>query len=278
MSASEIQLTVDPEFEKLLFVPTEQELTLLRESIVRDGCREAITVWKTEDDRRIIVDGHNRYKICRDLKIVPQFQNKKFASRDEAKLWMFEHQLGRRNLTDDQRKAIWASIYIQRAEVSRAKQLEAARAAKASVLDTSSKTAEAAPKPKPNTNTLKDVVKESGLPERAIRAAVKLEKTNPEVAARIRNGTLKIREAKNAIPKKDPRTTYSEPDYFARVGRTLAVSLTDPRLAELAKMKKKNFTPEAKEGLQRLILNLKDVEKRARSYRERFSDILERCR
>lgn len=123
-------LTVDPEFDSLLPAPNEQELAGLRESILREGCREPITVWKTEDDKRIVVDGHNRYRICLDLKKQPPFQNKKFASREEAKLWIFEHQLGRRNLTDDQRTAIWASISIQRSAIiktNRASQIKVRR-------------------------------------------------------------------------------------------------------------------------------------------------------
>ena len=153
------RLTIDPEFENLLPVPNEQELAVLRESILREGCREPLTVWKTEDDQRIIVDGHNRYRICLDLKKDPPVQNKKFASRDEAKLWMFEHQLGRRNLTDDQRTMIWASISIQRSVVERARQLQNARAAKNTGLDNASNTTE----PQPKTNTLKDVIKTSGV-------------------------------------------------------------------------------------------------------------------
>jgi hypothetical protein len=266
-------LTIDPEFDSLLPVPNEQELAGLREGILHDGCREPITVWKTEDDKRIIVDGHNRYRICIDLKKEPPFQNKKFASRDEVKLWILTHQLGRRNLTDDQRAAIWASISIQRSVVERAKQLQAARAVKANpVLNNAFNTVDA---PKPN--TVKNVVQQSGLPLRAIRAAIKLEKTNPDVAARVRKGDLKLREAKRITAVKPAREKYSEQDYFGRIGRMLATTLIDPRLTELANMKKKDFTPEAEDGLQKLILNLKDVEKRARAHADALNVVLKRC-
>ena len=269
-----MNLTIDPEFESLLPVPNQQELAVLRESILREGCREPLTVWRTEDDRRVIVDGHNRYRICTELKKEPPFQNKKFASREEVKLWIFEHQLGRRNLTDDQRTMIWASISIQRSVVERTRQLQNARAAKNTGLDNVSHTAE----PQPKTNTLKDVVERSGLPERALRAAIKLEKTNPEVAARVRRGDLTLRAAKRAVPRKDARTKYSEKDYFARIGRALATTLIDPRLTELANIKKKDFTPEAKEGLQKLILNLKEVGERARQHAAALNKVLERCK
>jgi hypothetical protein len=122
------------------------------------------------------------------------------------------------------------------------------------------------------------VVKESGFSERVIRTAIKLEKTNPEVAARVRNGTLKVRDAKKTIPKKNLRTKYSEPDYFARVGRALATTLLDPRLAELANIEKKDFTPAAKQGLQNLILNLKEVKTRAQKHIDALNKTLERCR
>jgi hypothetical protein len=223
------------------------------------------------NDKRIIVDGHNRYRICIDLKKEPPFQNKKFASRDEVKLWILTHQLGRRNLTDDQRTAIWASIGIQRAKVSRETQLRNARAAKTSVGDTSSPTTESQPR------VLATLTKESGLPERALRAAIKLEKTNPEVAARVRKGDLKLRDAKRVTAVKPTREKYSEQDYFARIGRMLATALIDPRLKELATMKKKDFTPEAKGGLEKLILNLKDVEKLARAHADALKAVLKRC-
>jgi len=124
---------------------------------------------------------------------------------------------------------------------------------------------------------LETLVQESGLPERALRAAIKLEKTNPDVAARVRKGDLKLRDAKCAVPRKDARTKYSEKDYFARIGRALATTLLDPRLTELANIKKKDFTPEAKEGLQRLILNLKEVGERAQQHVAALKTTLERC-
>jgi hypothetical protein len=125
---------------------------------------------------------------------------------------------------------------------------------------------------------LEMLVKDSGLSERALRAAMNLEKTNPDVAARVRKGDLKLREAKRVVAAKDSRTKYSEKDYFARIGRALATTLIDPRLTELANIKKKDFTPEAKEGLQKLILNLKEVSERARQHVAALKNTLERCK
>ena len=50
-----------------------------------------------------IIDGHNRYKICKAHRIENiQTKEMDFSSRDEAILWILLHQRARRNLTDVQ--------------------------------------------------------------------------------------------------------------------------------------------------------------------------------
>ena len=92
------ELTVDSEFRDLIPPLNEEELKLLEESIVADGCESPLIVWNG-----VIVDGHNRYAICRKHKIPFAIQEKDFSSRDDAMLWMLRNQLGRRNLNDYQR-------------------------------------------------------------------------------------------------------------------------------------------------------------------------------
>ena len=86
-------LTVDPEFRDLIPPLNEEELKLLEESLVADGCESPLIVWNG-----VIVDGHNRYAICRKHEIPFAIQEKDFSSRDDAMLWMLRNQLGRRNL------------------------------------------------------------------------------------------------------------------------------------------------------------------------------------
>ena len=91
-------LEVDPEFRDLIPPLNEEELKLLEESLVADGCESPLTVWNG-----VIIDGHNRYAICRKHDIPFSIQEKNFSSRDDAMLWMLRNQLGRRNLNDYQR-------------------------------------------------------------------------------------------------------------------------------------------------------------------------------
>ena len=129
---SPVQLTIDKEFESLIQPLAPAELELLTEAILRDGCREPLSVWKTEDDQRILLDGYNRYKICSENRRDFQTVNIKLESREQAKLWILEHQVGRRNLTDDQRAVIWNDIREQRSKVASIEATAKARAAKAS--------------------------------------------------------------------------------------------------------------------------------------------------
>ena len=92
------ELTVDPEFRDLIPPLNEEELKLLEESLVADGCESPLIVWNG-----VIVDGHNRYAICRKHGIPFSIQEKNFSNRDDAMLWMLRNQLGRRNLNSYQR-------------------------------------------------------------------------------------------------------------------------------------------------------------------------------
>ena len=77
---------------------TEDEYKGLEASIVADGCRDALVVWGD-----VLVDGHNRYRICTAHNVPFQTVEKDFADRDAVKLWMMRNQLSRRNLNDFQR-------------------------------------------------------------------------------------------------------------------------------------------------------------------------------
>ena len=90
------ELIIDEEFKKLIPPLSDEEFGLLEESIVEEGCRDPLVVW----DNSIILDGHNRYKICMKHGIIFSTVNKNFDSRGKAEVWIIRNQFGRRNLTD----------------------------------------------------------------------------------------------------------------------------------------------------------------------------------
>ena len=95
-------LTILAELRDHIIPLADEELFLLDKSIVSEGCREPLIVWEYSENQLVLIDGHNRLKICQKHGI--RFQYKKLALNniDEAKIWMIDNQVGRRNLTPDQ--------------------------------------------------------------------------------------------------------------------------------------------------------------------------------
>ena len=84
---------METKFEQYIAPLTANEFENLKASIQRDGCLHAIITW-----HGIILDGHNRYKICTELGIPYQNIELEFEDEEHAKLWMVQNQLARRNI------------------------------------------------------------------------------------------------------------------------------------------------------------------------------------
>ena len=98
---------VDEEFCTLLPPLMPEEYMALKGSIENEGLREALIIWTRKGrGKGILVDGHNRHKICTELGIKyrpSDIRKKSFKSREDVKLWIWENQEGRRNMTTFQR-------------------------------------------------------------------------------------------------------------------------------------------------------------------------------
>ncbi|KRB07172.1 hypothetical protein [Lysobacter sp. Root690] len=78
---------------------TADEYQSLEQSILAEGCRDALVLWG-----EMLVDGHNRYGICRKHGLPFQtVQNTRFRSIEDVHLWMIDQHLGRRSVSDFQR-------------------------------------------------------------------------------------------------------------------------------------------------------------------------------
>ena len=101
-------LKIDPEFQGKIPPLTFEELEQLEKNIVNDGkVINPIIVWNG-----LIVDGHNRYAILQKHPDIPYtVHEKEFASRYEAIIWICKNQLGRRNLTPEQKKYLVGKQY-----------------------------------------------------------------------------------------------------------------------------------------------------------------------
>ena len=95
------QIIIKKELEDLIIPLSNDEFTQLENNIRAEGCREALVAW-VKNDELILVDGHNRYKICTKYEIPFEVSEHHFSDIEEVKIWMLNNQLGRRNLNPDQ--------------------------------------------------------------------------------------------------------------------------------------------------------------------------------
>ncbi len=99
-------LIQDEEFRRLIPPLTPDEYSKLEEDILTHGCLSPLIVWND-----ILLDGHNRFEICTAHKIPFQVKSIIFESRDMAISWICTHQIGRRNLSEENRRYILGKLY-----------------------------------------------------------------------------------------------------------------------------------------------------------------------
>ena len=80
-------------FENCIASLSQSEYENLKQSLLQDGCRDAIVTWNG-----IILDGHNRYRICEENGIPYKTIEMSFEDEEHAHLWMVKNQLARRNI------------------------------------------------------------------------------------------------------------------------------------------------------------------------------------
>lgn len=87
------ELRIDAELQSWIDPLTSEELAGLEASLLQDGCRDPLVVWSGW-----LLDGHNRYALCRQHGIAFQTVEKTgLVTKADAKIWMIENQLGKRN-------------------------------------------------------------------------------------------------------------------------------------------------------------------------------------
>lgn len=103
-----MELRIDPEFEGKIPPLSDEELKQLEANILADGIViNPIIVWNG-----VIVDGHNRFHIIKKHPHISYTTHERgFADRFEAIAWICKNQLGRRNLTPEQRKYLIGKQY-----------------------------------------------------------------------------------------------------------------------------------------------------------------------
>ena len=107
------KITVLEELQSLIQPLQEEEFQGLEKNIIENGCKDSLVIWQTtekiinqssetDDELFILIDGHNRYKICSIHHITFNIVLMFFADFQAAKNYMLDLQMGRRNLSQTQ--------------------------------------------------------------------------------------------------------------------------------------------------------------------------------
>lgn len=187
-------ITIDPEFKALIPPLLPEERKGLEESILKEGCRDALVVWKGHN---ILVDGHNRYEICTAHGKPFETVEMEFASRDDAMVWIIDNQFSRRNLTPFAR----GELALKRKHIIAAKAKKNQACGQGGVL-----LLENSPKAFAPINTRAEVAKIAGVSDNTIARIEKIvQKAPEEVKEKLRRGDpgVSINKVFNDIKKEE---------------------------------------------------------------------------
>jgi SAM-dependent methyltransferase len=213
----------------------DDERALLEQSVLAEGIRDPLVVWKRADGTRILLDGHHRYELAKQHGLDFAVVEMTFETEDDAALWALQNQLARRNLNDEQRALIIGRLYNQM-KLARGRPAESEKVEKFSTFSGSAATS-------------KYVASLHGVTDRTVRNAAEFAKAvdalaeiEPEAAARVVAGELP--DAKTALPKVEPELL---PKVAERIARGDAQSVKEAVRAikqEEAKRWVENTNPE----------------------------------
>ena len=110
-----------PEIRSLLDNQTDEEIAILRQQLQdAGGALQPMTVAQLDDGRRILLDGHTRLRLTQELGLpTPAQIHIPLNDLSACRLWVIAHQLGRRNLSDVQRRHYLGLYYLEQEGVIR---------------------------------------------------------------------------------------------------------------------------------------------------------------
>jgi SAM-dependent methyltransferase len=202
-----MEVTIDARIRGLLVPLRDDERALLEQSVLAEGIRDPLVVWKRADGTRILLDGHHRYELATQHGLDYAVVEMTFETEDDAAFWVLQNQLARRNLTDEQRTLVLGRLYNQM-KLAQGRPSEDKKVDKLSTFSGSAATA-------------RYVASLHGVNEKTVRRAGEfaevvdaLAEIEPEAAARVVAGELP--DAKTALRKVEPELLPKVAERIAR--------------------------------------------------------------
>ena len=175
-------IILDNEFESLLDPQVEIERGAFEVSLLKEGCRDALIVWR---DTNVLIDGYHGFKFCAAHGIQGSVIYKDFTNRGEAREYIIMNQLARRNLPMHQRARLALEL----------KPIYEARA-KENLVVGAEMTNTGLQKSVKAVNTQKELAKVAGVSHDSIDKVSKIERDAPEPIKRAsRRGEISVNAA-----------------------------------------------------------------------------------
>ena len=199
------ELKIDPELRDLLPPITDEEYKQLEKNILKNGFDKNFPIMEWNG---FIVDGHNRYDICKKNNVTDYTVGTlAYKTKEEVMEWMLDIQLGRRNLSPIQRIAVaekYRPIYEKQARENQSK----AGGDKKSV-EYKKSIAENLPQAveqKRNPTTDSKLASIAGVSEKTYRMGAKvLHSDNSELKQRVLSGDMSINAGYNKIRENEKK-------------------------------------------------------------------------
>jgi ParB-like chromosome segregation protein Spo0J len=112
-------LKINPEYAGLVSPLSDKEYQALKESIKNTAFYSPIAI----NPRDEVLDGHNRYRACRELGIEPMTEVKFFDDPEEEKIFVIEANLKRRQLSEIERIDLVRKLEPIEAELAKRRKL-----------------------------------------------------------------------------------------------------------------------------------------------------------
>lgn len=191
------EIRIDEEFEKLIPPLSPEEFQQLEENCLAEGIRDPLVIWMTPSGNRILVDGHNRYRIAQKHGLKFSEINKTFAGREEAKTWILRNQIGRRNLLPYVKAQL--ALRLKPAIEKEAKRQQVRKSVQQNSV-----------KQKP-INTQKELATIAGVSHDTIHKVETIEKSgNDFIKEQARKGELSVNAAYTMVTNKPPKQSQKE--------------------------------------------------------------------
>jgi len=201
-----VKITIDPVLQDRLPVLTREEKQTLEELLKREGCRDALVVWKREGvEDPILLDGHHRYEICTRLGLPFEIKELKGCTNLEtAASWILANDNGRRHKTPSQRAA--AAVKLEELYAEEAKKRRQA------TQNNKGKDSVPVKLPEQEKGEARDkAAKDAGASPRYVQDAKKIKEEAPETFEKMKEGEITMAQAKKEVAAKRSKEPVKKP-------------------------------------------------------------------